>query len=90
MSTYLYLRCLNHNPPLRANRESGQHLYDLPDIQADLANRDVIVKAYELDFASDEYFRENTAWFLVQHPLCSLGIIDEYGREHPVRPAPEE
>ena len=30
MSTYLYLVCLDHTPPLRAASESGQHLYDLP------------------------------------------------------------
>lgn len=39
MSTYLYLACLDHDPPLFADDESGQHLYDLPQIRADIARR---------------------------------------------------
>ena len=38
MSTYLYLRCEDHDPPLVAREESGQHLYDLPTIRADIAD----------------------------------------------------
>lgn len=45
MSTWLYLRCESHNPPLESDGESGQHLYDLPQIWADLDNRDQIAAA---------------------------------------------
>lgn len=44
MSTYLYLVCESHTPPIVADDESGQHLYDLPQIRSDLANRDLIAK----------------------------------------------
>ena len=40
MSTYLYLVCLDHTPPLMAASDSGQHLSDLPQIRADIAARD--------------------------------------------------
>ena len=36
MSTWLYLRCESHDPPLENDGESGQHLYDLEQIWADI------------------------------------------------------
>ncbi len=84
MSTYLYLECLDHNPPLRAVEESGQHLYDLPQIRADVANRDTIIAALELNIVSDEPFRSTTAWFLANHPHCQLAIRDERGETYPL------
>lgn len=87
MSTYIYLRCLSHDPPLTSSNESGQHLTDLPQLQADIANRDVLVKSWDLDMRPDSDgfgYRLGTIAFLAQHPRCSLGIIDEYGTEHPV------
>lgn len=79
MSTYLYLTCLSHNPPLRApyEGESGQHLSDLPQIQLDLANRYRNASDEDADLG---YFRNNTARFLRSHPLCNLGVEDEYGQ----------
>lgn len=81
MSTYIYLECESHDPPLRANGESGQHLYDLPQLRDDIVNREAIAAAIALD-ANFGHFRNNTAWFLAQHPRCSLRIVDEYGRQH--------
>ena len=43
MSTYVYLECLDHDPPLRSDGEVGQHLYDLPDIRKYIAQRDMYV-----------------------------------------------
>ena len=87
MSTYVYLECLDHDPPLTADDESGQHLYDLPQIRADLADRDRIIADLIADadwlHEDDAYFRRHTARFLSVHPHCSIGIRDEYGREHP-------
>ena len=83
MSTYLYLKCLDHDPQLFADDESGQHLYDLDQIRADVANREAIVAAATLDIRPDDYFRRHTARFLYAHPKCRIGIEDEYGTEHP-------
>lgn len=85
MSTYVYLVCLDHNPPLVSEGESGQHLYDLPTIRADIADRDAIVKLWKRDdYGLDmgHFFRNNTARFLAAHPHCRIGIRDEYGDEH--------
>jgi hypothetical protein len=79
---------MDHDPPLVADEESGQHLYDLPQIRADIADRDALVAlvaaedlgVYGVDFG---YFRNHTVRFLVQHPRCRLAIFDEYGHEHP-------
>ena len=85
MSTYVYLTCLDHTPPLTASEESGQHLYDLPQIRADVLHRRVLVEAYEIDYAGPEaYFRRNSVRFLHQHKTCRIGIVDEYDREHQV------
>lgn len=87
MSTYLYLQCETHTPRLRADSESGQHLYDLEQIRSDIANRAAIVAAWRDDWRPDDgptYWRSNTARFLAEHPHCVIGIIDEYGRNHPL------
>lgn len=82
MSTYLYLECRDHAPVLRADDESGQHLYDLPQIRADIVDRDAIVAGYLDDRGPAEHFRRNTAAFLAAHRSCELGIRDEYGRPY--------
>ncbi|HEY9249380.1 MAG TPA: hypothetical protein VIO38_09625 [Rariglobus sp.] len=84
MSTWLYLECLDHTPPLLAEDESGQHLYDLPQIRADIASRDRIVANVADDIWADESYRRNTARFLAKHPKCRIGVRDEYDVEHPV------
>lgn len=82
MSTYLYLECLDHDPPLRAEAESGQHLYDLPQIRRDIANRDKITELYMAGDFDASFFRNSTARFLAQHRDCRMRILDEFGDEH--------
>ena len=92
MSTYVYLECLDHDPPLRADNESGQHLTDLPRIRAEIANRETVAdsECYYRDdvpghyFEADGYFHARSARFLAAHPKCRIGIRDEYGVEHSV------
>ena len=89
MSTYLYLECLDHTPPLLADDESGQHLTDLPQIQRDIAARDALLALVAADVDGEipyhlSSFRRATAQFLIAHPQCRIGIRDEYGREHPI------
>ena len=92
MSTYIYLLCRDHSPAIRAGGESGRHLTDLPQLRQDIANRDAIVHAMqELDlYPYDSSYRSNTATFLAAHPHCRLGIVDEYGREHPIEEEGED
>lgn len=87
MSTYIYLECIDHDPPLPAEGESGQHLYDLPQLRTDVANREPLVNAASEGMSTDDYFRRNTLSFLVRHPKCRLRIVDEYGTEHPLEDA---
>lgn len=90
MSTYIYLECTAHEPPIQASAESGQHLYDLPRIREEIANRDTFAKANQLGASFDEYFTNNTAQFLAQHPNCPIRIVDEYGDEHPLEEQEDE
>lgn len=83
MSTELYLRCEDHDPPLRAYYESGV-LRNLEQIQADIAERDALVRITRTDDWIDLGSGRNmTATFLAQHPRCRVGIVDDTGREHP-------
>ena len=84
MSTYLYLECLDHDPPLSADGESGQHLYDLPQIRADIADRERIVANLRDGWDPNDHFRMNTGRFLMAHPRCRIAIRDEYGAEHSI------
>jgi hypothetical protein len=90
MSTYVYLQCLDHDPPLSADGESGQHLSDLPQIRGDLADRARITASVRDGWDAGDHFRNNTARFLAEHPRCRIGIRDEYGVEHPTTEAAEE
>lgn len=88
MSTYVYLECRDHNPPLTSEGEVGQHLSDLPRIRAEIAQRDTFVAAAEFEPDYGHHFTNNAAWFLRRHPHCSIGIRDEYDREHPIEVQP--
>jgi len=88
VSTYVYLICLDHTPPLVSEEESGQHLSDLPQIRADIADRERIVANVADDIWPADYFRVRTARFLAQHPRCRVGIRDEYGVDHPATSPP--
>lgn len=90
MSTYVHLVCLDHNPPLVAADESGQHLSDLPRIRREIADREALAAlwaisaiAYGWDGDPDAYFRAHSARFLHAHRTCRIGIRDEYGVEYP-------
>ena len=78
MSTYMYLECTCHNPPLQASEESGQHYRDLRDIFDDIDNRDEVVSAVKRDMLPADTVRRNTALFLADHPRCDIQVISEY------------
>jgi hypothetical protein len=85
MSTYVYLECLDHDPPLTSNGEVGQHLSDLPQVRKMIAQREAIVAIMRTDapINYEHHFDSNTAWFLYRHPECNIGIVDEYDRRYP-------
>lgn len=92
MSTWIYLECTGHDPRLRSRREVGQHLYDLPRIRLELAERERLLAAVppELEYrlwADGERtlcFTIHAVEFLREHPRCPLEIVDEYGERHPI------
>ncbi|CAM2804857.1 hypothetical protein COJE103337_03955 [Corynebacterium jeikeium] len=95
MSTYLYLQCNSHTPPLQSPHEVGQHLRDLPRIREEINWRQILYRAhqngylgYETDYGSQ--FTNTLRTFLMQHPHCDLQIVDEYGDTHPLDPKEEE
>lgn len=40
MSTYLYIECTDHDPPLISRREAGQHLRNIPDVLKEIRTRE--------------------------------------------------
>ena len=77
---------MEHEPYLVSQDESGQHLYDLPQLQADYANRDRVAEMWNDEWRPDAYFRRATARFFATHPVCTLGCKDEYGKWHSLHP----
>lgn len=85
MSTYIYLHCAEHDE--RASEESGQHLYDLPQLRFDWLNRKhwlAYIKMFpdtltrEWDHLS--YFQRHTFGFLCEHAECTRMYVEsEYG-----------
>ena len=95
MSTWLFLRCDAHDPPLLSRAEVGQHLYDLPRVRAWLADPgslrdpDQIEGEHWAGWPSCEPFWEMvTARFLASHPHCPISIQDEHGETHSPKEAP--
>lgn len=82
MSTYLYLTCEDHTPPLLAEDESGQHTYDLPRIRDEIKHRAFIARQIDRTGAVQGYFEQHSARFLHRHQTCRIGIQDEYGRRY--------
>lgn len=86
MSTWLYLQCEDHDPPL-TSEDVGQHLYDLPDIRRHIARRDSYAEMAEdgdlIRFG--DHFGNHAYDFLTQHPRCTIGIVDEYGITYPLQ-----
>lgn len=73
---------MDHTPPIQADDESGQHLYDLPQALADIKNRVALVAAFQDDVVPNDRFRRNSVAFLARHPNCRITIFDEYDCEH--------
>lgn len=90
MSTWLYLECTAHEPPIQADGESGQHLYDLPRLRDEIAHRNEYANAKKIGASFDDQFTNATAQFLAEHPDCPIRIVDEYGDEHPLEEPEEE
>jgi len=97
MSTWMYLRCDSHLPPIVSEDEVGQHTSDLPRIRAELAEgldhqdwesewnrlaREYHAMSMTEGFDSRLYFRMNTARFMKHHATCNVNILDEYDREY--------
>ncbi|AVO26064.1 hypothetical protein SEA_Phreeze_86 [Mycobacterium phage Phreeze] len=84
VSTFLYLQCDSHEPPIRSDGEVGQHLYDLSDIRGYIANRDLLAQIVDMDLGVnfDSHFASNAAYFLQKHRACKISIQDEYGKQY--------
>jgi hypothetical protein len=91
VSTYVYLACLDHSPPLVADEESTQHRYNDDEmrlVREWVRDRGDLVEAWQnglvqyrgVSDSSASYFAVNTARFLVGHLTCRLAARDEYGR----------
>lgn len=79
VSTYMYLECQDHDPPLLSYDEVGQHRYDLPRIWDQIRGCDQVLA----DGEDSDYFAYNARRFLAQHRDCRITVRDEYGEEHP-------
>lgn len=83
MSTYWYFECLDHTPALQSVDEFTQHTDDgAYRAGVELAQqRPVDADGYS---AGTGHFEGNARSFLVQHPTCSLGLVNEYGERRPL------
>lgn len=89
MSTYLYLVCLTHDPHPRSD-EVGHNLDRLRNIREEISNREELLKLVDLadrmDFELDHWDvpKKIMLNFFKEHRECELGIVDEYGKTHPL------
>lgn len=83
MSTYMYYRCMEHDPSLRSDEEIGQHYRDIPRSQELLKPeiRQLIRDAAkaDLEVCGTNLYDPARINFLEQHPDCDIRIFTEYG-----------
>lgn len=81
MSTYWYYECLDHDPPIQSLDEFTQHTEDEAFARGVglTEARPLAEKECTWNDRSREYFDNNARRFLLQHPTCRVGIINEYG-----------
>lgn len=81
MSTYWYFECIDHVPALQSSEEFTQHTEDMHFVHGvELARNRPVEPVGPASFdRSREYFDQRARDFLVQHPTCRLGLINEYG-----------
>ncbi|MCF3939922.1 hypothetical protein [Gordonia tangerina] len=83
MSTYHYLECTCHNPPLRSDDEVEQHAGTeiLDQVRDMVRKRDTIIPLLRdemVDYPDNRYLR-NALRFLVDHEHCVINLVTEYG-----------
>ena len=87
MSTWIYLQCDSHTPPIPSDGEVGQHLSDLSDVRRHIENRELYRSMAERDLSlatNRVPYAGNAFRFLVTHPHCDVSIRDEYGVAYPL------
>lgn len=100
MSTSVYLVCIDHDPPIRADSECGQH-GEVDRCRTILGRRDDLLRlSAECDyfFSTGDRWTDNGLHFFKTHPRCRVACEDEYGRwtdlgmglPPGVRPSPEQ
>lgn len=95
MSTYWHFQCLDHTPPLTSEDEFTQHTDDTAFHRGlALAAARPLPSEDELDRLglepSSDYFDRNARRFLIKHPACRLGLLNEYGDTRALDAAPKE
>lgn len=80
MSNWHYLECVDHDPVLRSADEVAQYSHALDPIIALIGVRDAITRENAWAYRELGYFERHATVFLVDHPRCSLRLVDEYDR----------
>ena len=73
MSTWWYLECASHEPPIRSEDAVEQHTHGLTAIRK--AIREAVID----DPRVMTRYESNAARFVLQHPHCALCFVSEYG-----------
>lgn len=91
MSEYWYYECLDHTPTI-TSEEFTQHRDDYAYKQGvKLAlSRPIPEEWWDRRSLTDDYFAAQSCRFLVAHPTCNLGLVNEYNERRPLLPAPLE
>lgn len=88
MSTYLYLWDDSHNPPLPSQDEVGSNLSQLPEIIEILNRRQEIPELFKIaeshnaEISSTSDIWRRCAYFIRDHPHCTISVRDEYDHLH--------
>lgn len=82
MSTWVYYACIDHDPPLVNDLESGQH-GEVDEMRKLLEGRETwlsMLDEYGEHIQLAERYTANGVQFFQHHPRCALACVDEYGR----------
>lgn len=87
MSTYYYLECLAHTPPIVSTEESARKSSQISQIREDWEHREEIWWSYDSGLLTNVEFgspRMATIHFMEHHKDCPVQIRSEYGEVYPI------
>lgn len=93
MSTYFYLQCVSHDPPLQSESEVEQHWTPFLDvIRGIVRDRELgefkqpwqVINGPAQPYSIHDFWEAVAHAFVQAHPTCRIELVSEYGEREAI------